>query len=851
MSHRMYLYNLSGTGAITNGPEETTMPLASYGVNGTDVRMMMEWKYELPLLFHPLFSSSTIIAPPVYNGSEGGIYAPATPGIEAFKALYDFIEKHQDTLIDDIPAFQEAKTKIFTWFSRKVIHPAFHLDAWDVFNMSDEDHDAQAGELIAFIQANNNALAAAIVADNPTLLDTCPYFQERRNYFKSFRQLLNEPSYQFGWRILASGMSGDEDELQVFSKGELKGLKDADGNEIVAAIYEEIYGYPYGVDLAVVMRGGKAGYIDRSGKEVMPCVFDDAYDFEDGYAAVVSNGKFGLIDTAGNFKLPAIYDDGHLLSSTAIAVQQDSSWGIIDIDGQLLLPFQDVKEIIAEQTYTFTYYKLVGHQQEESWYTHAFKLLVSGPVSEIQCFGEYYIVTKNDRATLMDAQGNVLLGEDYLHIRVEEQLNALIVQSPAGTGIYIPEKGWVLPCIYEAVFPLEDANPEEDGSVYAIVKENKKAGLYALGANSRWIKAPGYRQFRWLKKDLLAYQENKLWGCMDATGHLLTDATYTSINSKFGYLPYGLALGFHNAGIDVIEEDEITREFQSVEAQNELDDYPQACYSKTEIQQLKQLAKSAEKALAYFEEAQGYKDQEQYEKAMDLFRQSAELGNPAALTNIGHTYEVVYNDPGKAFAYYWQAAQRGEVYAMCNLGLAYQYERGTAGDIPAAIGWFQKAADRKHADAYLYLGDIYYHPTFHVVDYDKALFNYSKAHLLQDQPVADAIGHIHEIKQDYEQAAYYYGVAADSGNAFAKWRLACLYMDGNGVGTDLEKALALLQDAVAEQAEAHLDLVTIYMSADHYDEDKAGTHLTAAENADVADVATYKARYEILRKGRR
>lgn len=847
----MYLYNLSGTGVMTNGSEETTTPLASYGVNSTDVRMMMEWKYEFPLLFHPLFSSDTTIAPPVYNGSEGGIYAPAAPGIEAFKALYDFIEKHQDTLVDDIAAFQEAKTKIFTWFSRKVIHPTFHLDAWDVFNMSDEEHNSQAEELIATIHANNNALTAAIVADNPALLDTCPYFEEPGNYFKTFRQLLNEPSYQFGWSILASGMSGEEDELQVFSEGELKGLKDADGNEIVAAIYEEIYDYPYGTDLAVVMKGGKAGYIDKMGREVIPCVFNDAYDFEDGYAAVVSDGRFGLIDTAGNFKLPAIYDDGHVLSATAIAVQQDSLWGIIDIEGQLLLPFQDVKEIIAEQMYTFTYYKLVGHQQEESWYTHAFRPLVSGPVSGIECFGEYYIVMKDERATLMDAQGNVLLGDDYLHIRAEEQLNALIVQSAAGTGLYTPEKGWILPCLYEAIFPLEDANPEEDGTVYAVVKENRKAGLFAVGANSRWIKAPGYQQFRWLKKDLLAYQENKLWGCMDATGHLVTEATYTSINSKFGYLPYGLALGFHSGGIDVLGEDEIIRDFQSVEAQNELDDYPQACYSKTEIQQLKQAAKSAEKALACFEEAQEYKEQEQYEKALELFRQSAELGNPAALTSIGHTYEVAYDDFDKAFAYYSQAAQLGEVYAMSNLGLAYQYGRGTAVDIPAAIGWFQKAADLKHVDSHLYLGDIYYHSTFNVVDYDKALFNYSRAHLLQEQPVADAIGHIHEIKQDYEQAVYYYRVAADSGNAFAKWRLACLYMDGNGVETDLEKALQLLHEAVAEQAEAHLDLVAIYMSADYYDEEKAGMHLAAAENADVPDVAIYKARYEILWKGRR
>ena len=834
MSHRMYLYNLSRKELTAKESEETAMPLAGYGLNDVDVRMMMEWKYEFPFLFHPLFSGTMRIDAPVYNGSEGGIYAPAASGIEAFKELYNFIERHQDILIDDITAFQETKVKIFDWFRRKVIHHSFHLDAWDVFNMSEEAHDEQAVELVEVIRSNNAAIAAAIAADNPALLDACPYFHEKGSYFKTFRQLLNEPVYQFGWSILASGMSGDEDEPEIFSKGKLKGLKDADGNEIAPPIYDDIYGYPPGEDLAVVIRAGKAGYIDKSGREVMPCVFDDAFDFEDGYAAVVSEGKFGLIDPKGVFKLPAIYDDGHVLSATAIAVQQHGLWGIIDLEGHELLPFQDIKEIIAEQTYAFTYYKLIGHQDEERWFTHAFRPLTDGPVSGIECFGEYYIVTKNERSALIDAAGNALLSAEYIQIRVEEQLNVLIVQSTAGTGLYTPEKGWILPCSYEAIFPLEDAYPEADGTVYTIVKERKKTGLFGVGPNSRWIISPTYQQLRWLKEGFLAYQDNKLWGCMQVKGLLLTQATYTSISGKSGYLSYGLAVGFHAGGIDVIDENGSIRPLQSVEAQNELNEYPQAYYSKPEIQQLKQASKSAEKALAIFEEAQAYKEKGQYEQALELLRQSGDLGNAAAMTNIGHIYEVTYEDYDKAFAYYLQAAQLGELYAMCNLGLSYLYGRGTAVNIPAAIGWFQKAADRKHADAYVYLGDIYYHADYDSVDFDKALPYYLKAHFY-DQHVADAIGHIYEAKKDYEQAADYYNIAADSGNAFAKWRLACLYMDGNGVDTDLQKALELLHEAVEEQAEAHLDLATIYMSEMFYDEKKASMHLEAAKKAGVSD----------------
>jgi hypothetical protein len=52
-------------------------------------------------------------------------------------------------------------------------------------------------------------------------------------------------------------------------------------------------------DLAAVERAGKWGYIDKTGKEVVPCVYDDAYAFHEGLAQVKQAGKWGYIDTTG------------------------------------------------------------------------------------------------------------------------------------------------------------------------------------------------------------------------------------------------------------------------------------------------------------------------------------------------------------------------------------------------------------------------------------------------------------------------------------------------------------------------------------------------------------------------
>ncbi|MBW8687761.1 SEL1-like repeat protein [Chitinophaga rhizophila] len=830
MSHRMYLYNLSQPMVVAKDQEIADLPLASYGTNTEDVQMMMEWGYELPLFFYPLFSGEITIDTPIYNGSEGGLYAPAAPGITAFYALYDFITAHQETLIDDIPAFQKAKDKIMAYFGRKVIHNTFHLDAWDVFNMSDEAHADLAATLRQEIQETNTIISIAIAANNPALLDDCPLFHNTGYYYNNFRDLLNGANYDFGWQVLSSSVFADEEEPETFTEGSLFGLKNSNGSIIAPAIYDEIYAWPYGSELAIIFKEGKAGYIDKSGTEVIPCQFDDAFDFENELAIVIIAGKFGVIDTNGGFKINPLYDDAHFLTWECMAVKQQNLWGIINYDNDILLPFTDAKEIIAEDQHGFSYFKLIGHQEEEKYYTHRFHFLTDGPVEAIDHFEEYYIVSKDGYSALFDQEGTLLLGYDYQEIRHEYLLGLLIVTSSAGSGLYKPGHGWILPCAYDQIIPLKDAQQESDGTAYAIVKQHKIAGLAAVRDTIRWILPVAYQDFNWLKEGHIGYKEGKLWGVATTNGQLLSKATYTSINGKQGHLSFALALGFQPGGIDVIDEDGIIRPLTPSEALNEVDTYPQAYFSKKEIQQLKDLSASAEKAFELNDEGLQMKEAGEYEKAIALFNDAAEAGYAGALTNIGHIYEVApgYKDPAKAIAYYLQAARSGEPYAMSNLGLTYMYGKGIEPDIPEALKWLKKAAAMKHADAFVYLGDMHYLPQFNRVNYDKAREYYTAA-FFSGMDIADALGHIHEITEDYQQAHYYYQQAADNGNAFAQWRLAGLYMDGKGVDTDLHQAMELLLQAVETQPEAHIYLATLYATAPFLDEQKAQEHLKAAE----------------------
>ena len=75
--------------------------------------------------------------------------------------------------------------------------------------------------------------------------------------------------------------------------------------------YKKIYDYnEYHKDWALVKSiAGTYGFIDRSGKEIVPAIYDKIYKFNDKKLAMVKNvaGAYGFIDDNGKEVVKAIY----------------------------------------------------------------------------------------------------------------------------------------------------------------------------------------------------------------------------------------------------------------------------------------------------------------------------------------------------------------------------------------------------------------------------------------------------------------------------------------------------------------------------------------------------------------
>ncbi len=178
-------------------------------------------------------------------------------------------------------------------------------------------------------------------------------------------------------------------------------------------------------------------------------------------------------------------------------------------------------------------------------------------------------------------------------------------------------------------------------------------------------------------------------------------------------------------------------------------------------------------------------------KAFEWYKKAAELGQVDAMCNLGVCYDYgkgVDKDEAKAFEWYKKAAEFGQVDAMRNLGNCYANGDSVAKDEAKAFEWYKKAAEFGQVDAMRNLGNCYSNGKGVAHDESKAFEWYKKAAGLGQ---ADAMFNLaicyaqgSGIKKDVVKAVEWYKKAADLGEVAAMANLGNCYEHGRGVVKD-------------------------------------------------------------------
>ncbi len=177
------------------------------------------------------------------------------------------------------------------------------------------------------------------------------------------------------------------------------------------------------------------------------------------------------------------------------------------------------------------------------------------------------------------------------------------------------------------------------------------------------------------------------------------------------------------------------------------------------------LKKAAELGDHYsmFEIAQNYRHIPGCEElAFEWYLKSAELGNRAAINDIGASYEYgngVDKNDKLAYEWYMKAAYQGTKTAMYNVGLCYRLGRGIEENQEKAYEWYMKAAQKGQKSAQ------------------------NEVAIYHNEGVA--------ISKNPYEAYKWFRRGAISGDKHAKYNLAACYQKGNGTKVDYEKAFIL------------------------------------------------------------
>ena len=172
----------------------------------------------------------------------------------------------------------------------------------------------------------------------------------------------------------------------------------------------------------------------------------------------------------------------------------------------------------------------------------------------------------------------------------------------------------------------------------------------------------------------------------------------------------------------------------------------------------------------------------QQKEAILLFRRAYRKGDNMGSRNIGYCYALgigVKRNKRLAAKWYTRSAEAGNAKAQCNMGVLCEYGNGVKKDHCKAAEWFRKSAEN---------------------GYSRGRTNY--ACMLRDG---------NGVAKDPEKAVYWF---EQSGSPRAKRLLAQMYLSGEDIEKDVDKAKELLESASDKDRKAMFILGDLILEDD-------------------------------------
>jgi hypothetical protein len=297
------------------------------------------------------------------------------------------------------------------------------------------------------------------------------------------------------------------------------------------------------VMVGVYKEGGKFGYINEKGEEIVSLRFDDAeYFAANGLARVKANDKWGFINQRGEEIIPLRFDAVEDFAANGWAqVKANDKWGVINQKGEIVISlyFDELLGFAANglaQAKIKNKWGFVNEKGEEiisPYFDVAWKFTANG-LARVKLNGKYGYINENGEVVIAPRFDDA---NDFANGLAQVKLN--------GKYGYINERG-------EIVIPPHfdyagDFNKDNGQLAYVII--DGKTGF--INTRGEIVIPPRFNNMRGVVNGLIAVETRGFWGVINVKGEEVIPLRYGYVST---FAANGLAAVARNGKSGYINE---------------------------------------------------------------------------------------------------------------------------------------------------------------------------------------------------------------------------------------------------------------------------------------------------------
>jgi len=339
-------------------------------------------------------------------------------------------------------------------------------------------------------------------------------------YFKEFQREFPDFPFQ---ELIQNDLDIYSEIYFPFFENNLFGFMDSEGIVQIPAEYDEVLNFQDGI--AVVVKNGKSGLINKKNELILGFEFDQIEEFYNDLAIVSISDSLGVINRLGTLVFPLIYNDILFLNNSLIAANNEKGYLIFNLKGErkIELNFKEIKPLKED-------YFIVQVGDSIGLLNSNLGFVIPAIYEDITLIKDsIFSYQLDEKKGLITHSGRILTLPVYNEFSSFDEHSQIIIARLGSKMFYLNLDGSKFISSTFEYFP-KALNTAHFYNGNAIFYKNGKFGI--INSKGKILLKPTFTTLGKVS-NAVPVTKNGIWGFMDITGKIILDYNFTSIDGFF------------------------------------------------------------------------------------------------------------------------------------------------------------------------------------------------------------------------------------------------------------------------------------------------------------------------------